>query len=98
MEEVIIGDLMTHSYNDFSCHWQLILGASLLERRAATGDIHVFSSSTTRAPKVVFIIAPLKALADQHAASAKEYEWEPNKASIQIQVPSRSVRLRLKSL
>lgn len=49
-------------------------------------------------PKVVFIIAPLKALADQHAASAKEYEWEPNKASVQIQVPSRSVRLRLKSL
>ena len=46
MEEEIIEDLITRSYNDFSivpCHWQLILGTRLLERRdlvgtAATGD------------------------------------------------------------
>ena len=83
MEEEIIEDLITRSYNDFSivpCHWQLILGTRLLERRnlvgtAATGDGKTFTFflPLLREPKkVVFIIAPLKGLADQHAASAKE--------------------------
>ena len=82
MEE-IIEDLITCSYNDFSivpCYWQLIISTQLLEQcdlvgTAATGDgktLTFFLPLLHEPKKVVFIIALLKALADQHAASAKK--------------------------
>ena len=82
MENEVITDLAMQSYNHFNvipCHWQLQVAFQLLQRRdlvatAATGDGKTFTFwlPLLREPKkVTFVVAPLKALAEQHAESAK---------------------------